>query len=47
MDNLSYLFAAYTVIWLLVFAYIFYLSRRQRALQREIEALQRRLEEHR
>mgnify|MGYP002153773633 CR=1 FL=1 len=46
MDNLVYLYAAYTVIWLIVFAYIYYLSRRQLALQREIEVLKRRLEEH-
>ncbi|MBI2865449.1 MAG: CcmD family protein [Chloroflexi bacterium] len=38
-EKLLYLFAAYTIIWLAVFAYSFSLSSRQKALQREIEAL--------
>jgi len=44
-DNLSYLFAAYTVIWLAFFAYLFFVSRRQRELERELRAVQRTLEE--
>ena len=39
MENLGYLFAAYTVIWAVVFGYVFYLYRKQRKLQREIDSL--------
>lgn len=39
MQNLSYLFAAYTIVWGLVFLYIHSIARRQRALQKEIAAL--------
>ncbi len=38
-DKIVYLFAAYTIIWAAVLFYAFSLSRRQRDLQREIEAL--------
>ena len=44
-DNLPYLFAAYTVIWLAFFAYLFFVSRRQRELERELRAVQRTLDE--
>ncbi len=37
--NLGYLFALYTATWAAFFAYIFYLSRRQRDLQREVARL--------
>jgi CcmD family protein len=39
MNNLSYLFAAYSIIWLLVFGYVFVLIRREKALRKEIAAL--------
>jgi CcmD family protein len=39
MDNLGYLFAAYTAIWIVVFGYVFYLQRKQKRLQKQIEAL--------
>ncbi len=38
-QNLWYLFASYSVIWLLVFAYVFMLIRREKAMRKEIEAL--------
>jgi len=41
MDNISYLFAAYTIIWAFVFGYVFYLHRKQRRLQREIDLLKK------
>jgi CcmD family protein len=44
MNNLGYLFAAYTFIWAAVLAYVYTIARRQRALEREIQALQRALE---
>jgi CcmD family protein len=39
MDNFSYLFAAYTVIWAVLFTYVFILSKRQSNLKREIDNL--------
>ena len=39
MDNFSYLFAAYTVIWAILFIYVFMLAKRQASLNREIENL--------
>ena len=41
--NLPYLFAVYIVTWAAFFAYVFYLSRRQRDMRSEIEALKRAL----
>jgi len=38
-ENLPYLFAVYSVTWVLFFAYVFYVSRRQRELEREIKDL--------
>ena len=38
-ENLPYLFAVYSVTWVLFFAYVFYVSRRQRDLEREIKDL--------
>ncbi len=37
--NLSYLFFAFGVIWLFLFAYMYSLSRREHDLQNEIERL--------
>jgi len=45
MGNMSYLFAAYTIIWAVVFGYVFYLYRKQRKLQRDINSLKDRIDE--
>jgi CcmD family protein len=37
--NLSFLFVAYVIVWLLIVGYLFSLSRRQKRLAQEIEAL--------
>ena len=42
MENSGYLLAAYSVIWAVVFGYVFVLSRRQRHLQRELDSLKAR-----
>ena len=42
--NLPYLFAVYIITWAAFFAYVFYVSRRQREMQAEIDALKRALE---
>jgi CcmD family protein len=39
MTNLSFLFAAYTAIWVLLFLYVTNIARRNRSLQREIDEL--------
>ncbi|HEX7407587.1 MAG TPA: CcmD family protein [Candidatus Binatia bacterium] len=39
MTNLNFLFAAYTAIWVLLFVYVFLLSRRNRTVQKEIDEL--------
>ena len=43
--NLPFLFAVYIVTWAAFFAYVFYVSRRQREMQSEIEALKHALDE--
>ncbi len=43
--NLPFLFAVFIVTWAAFFVYVFYVSRRQREMQGEIEALKRALEE--
>ncbi|MDA0270209.1 MAG: CcmD family protein [Chloroflexi bacterium] len=45
MDNIEYLFAGFAVFWACLFVYLVLLQGRIRALQREIERLEERLEE--
>ena len=42
--ELPWLFAVYAITWAAFFAYVFIMSRRQREMQREIDALKRALE---
>ncbi len=44
MGDLVYIFAAYAVFWVLTFAFVLNIARRQKGLQREIESLRRSLE---
>ena len=39
MENVFYLFAAYTIVWLAVFGYIFYLHRKQEKLWQKVDIL--------
>lgn len=39
MENAGYLFAAFTLIWALVFGYVLVLFNRQRRMRREIDLL--------
>ena len=39
MENLGYLFAAFTIVWAVVFGYVLLLLNRQRRLRREIDSL--------
>ena len=43
MENLSYLFAAYTAIWILIFAYLVRLKRREKTLRQDLDQLRQRL----
>ena len=45
MENMGYLAAAYSVIWLAISFYVFILYRRQRQLRREIDALTEKVRE--
>jgi CcmD family protein len=40
---MKWLFAAYAVIWLAVFVYLFDLAKKQKAIAREVEGLKMRL----
>jgi CcmD family protein len=39
MPGTLYLFAAFSITWLIIFFYIFSISRRQKRLEREIEKI--------
>ncbi|HLE24671.1 MAG TPA: CcmD family protein [Thermodesulfobacteriota bacterium] len=39
MDNLSYLFWAHVIFWILLFLYILHLVEKNKKLQKELEAL--------
>lgn len=43
--NLSFLFYGYTVIWVFVLGYVFWLSRREQNLRGEVEELKKMLAE--
>lgn len=40
---MTWLFAAYTIIWIAIFLYIFGIDRKQRALAADMEALRAKL----
>lgn len=44
-DELSYLFAAFSAVWLVIFLYAVSISRRQRALAKEVQLLRKLLDE--
>ncbi|MFN8006628.1 MAG: CcmD family protein [Terriglobia bacterium] len=43
---MNYLFAAYSAIWILLFAYMFSISRRQHRVQGDLDRLRERLEQN-
>ena len=45
MENLGYLAAAYTIIFVVIFLYVLFIWRRQAALEAEVRAMQARLRE--
>ncbi|MET0152616.1 MAG: CcmD family protein [Candidatus Binatia bacterium] len=44
MDRFPYLFAAYTVVWVVLFVYLLSLDRRARRSERELAAIRKALE---
>lgn len=47
MENAGYLFAAFTIVWAVVFGYVLILQNRQRKLKREIDTLKELLKNQR
>ncbi len=45
MENAGYLLAAFAIVWVALFGYIFSLSRKQRQLRRDIDLLKEALKE--
>ena len=45
MENAGYLFAAFTIIWALLFGYVLVLFNRQTNLRRELDSLKEALKE--
>ncbi len=41
---MNYLFAAYTIIWIVLFVYIFSIARRQQKIQETVDRVQKVLE---
>ncbi len=46
MDNIGYLFAAYTIIWIGLCFLVWTAIRKQKANRKEIEMLKEKLDEH-
>jgi CcmD family protein len=44
-DHLGYLFAAYTIIFAVIFLYVMYIWRRQKSLEAELRTLESQLAE--
>ena len=45
MENAEYIFAAFAIVWVVVFGYVLSLFNRQRRLRREIDSLKEALKE--
>jgi CcmD family protein len=45
VEHVSYLFAAFLAVWIIIFLYLFSLSRRHRDLAHEVEALRQMMEQ--
>ncbi len=41
MENINYFFAAYIIVWLVLFLYLFSISRREKKIARELTELNR------
>jgi CcmD family protein len=47
MERFPYLFAAYTIVWVVLFAYVWSLDRRTRRAERELAEIRKALERER
>ena len=45
MENAGYLSAAFIIIWAVVFGYVLFMHRKQRKLQRQIDLLEKSVDE--
>jgi len=45
MENAGYIFAAYAIVWVVVFGYVLFLFNKQRRLKQEINSLKEMLKE--
>lgn len=45
MENEGYLFAAFAIVWAVLFAYILLLGNRQKRLKKEVDYLNKRIKE--
>ena len=45
MENAEYIFAAFAIVWVVVFGYVLSLFNRQRKLRREIDSLKETVKE--
>ena len=45
MENAGYMFAAFAIVWAVVFGYVLILFNRQRRIRREIDLIKETLEE--
>ncbi len=43
MQNLPYLFAAYAIVWLVLFGYLFVVAAQMRVVRRDVDQLKERL----
>jgi len=43
-QNLGYLFAAYTIVWLAIFVYVRRLAKKSRVLEEQLDELRRSIE---
>jgi CcmD family protein len=41
MQNINYFFAAYVIVWIVLFFYLFSITRREKKIQRELMELNR------
>ena len=46
IQNFDYLFAAFAILWVVVFGYFFFLTRQLADLRREVNALREEREQH-
>jgi CcmD family protein len=47
MERFPYLFSAYTIVWVVLFAYVWSVDRRTRRAERELEEMRKALERER